>query len=641
MSRAGDSDNLKKASTMSDSAISNTRGSSDPGRAIAGDRLTALQVLLVSLLVALAAIGCSGGEGNRQTPVATSTQPDATPVVEAQDPTAVLPQRDPQSGHGQVPEVTSTQPGAPPAGEDQTPTAALPQSDAPVSGDDQVPEVNFPQHEAPPMDYWSESFIARLTLEEGCLRAASRLLIWPNTFRFDTRDGVVRVVDATGRIAAHVGDDVRFSRTPISYEDARDRGWIHGLSEDCPGPYWMVGGEVAAVSHVGPAIPSIPEGPKVLFPQHDAPLKTDRGHSMVVKLVLDGGCLRADFPTLDVDPVSGLRQRKSLLLVWPGTFTLSTEDGVVRVVDAIGRIAAHAGDHVRIALVAVSFQQARDQGLIHGLSEDCPGPYLLAGEEVTAISLDGPGTLLLSDPELHFPLQGTGVGVFEHLGAAAIGELVLEGHCLRLKSTDRPSRLLFWPPGFTPHVYRGVIHVRNGAGRIIAQVGDRIGMGGAAAYYGNYYTDKTIGPKCPGPTWAPNHIKVLQNVDIYFPQQDGTLATDQGMERFVGKLVLERRCLKIADAIRVSDRVIMGGGRYLPIWPDNFALSLDDGVAGIIDATGRVAARVGDEVQFGAVSVSYQEGQDHGGMRGISPACSGGYWVVGEDFAAVPDSESP
>ena len=218
-------------------------------------------------------------------------------------PTAVLPQRDPQSGRGQVPEVTFAQPGAPPAGEGQTPTAALPQSDAPVSGDDQIPEVIFPQHEAPPTDYWSESFIARLTLEEGCLRAASRLLIWPNTFRFDTRDGVVRVVDATGRIAAHVGDDVRFSRTPISYEDARDRGWIHGLSEDCPGPYWMVGGEVAAVSHVGPAKPSIPEGPEVLFPQHDAPLRTDRGgQHLVAKLVLDGGCLRADFPILDRDP---------------------------------------------------------------------------------------------------------------------------------------------------------------------------------------------------------------------------------------------------------------------------------------------------------------------------------------------------
>ena len=243
---------------MNEFASSRTRSSSGPGRAATGSRSLALWVLLVNLLVALAAVGCSGGEGNRQTPVATSTQLDATPVVEAQDPTAVLPQRDPQLGRGQVPEVTFPQPGAPPVVEAQTPTAELPQSDAPVSGDDQIPGVIFPQHEAPPTDYWSESFIARLTLEEGCLRAASRLLIWPNTFRFDTRDGVVRVVDATGRIAAHVGDDVRFSRTPISYEDARDRGWIHGLSEDCPGPYWMVGGEVAAVSHVGPAKPSDP-----------------------------------------------------------------------------------------------------------------------------------------------------------------------------------------------------------------------------------------------------------------------------------------------------------------------------------------------------------------------------------------------
>ena len=251
--------------------------------------------------------------------------------------------------------------------------------------------------------------------------------------------------------------------------------------------------------------------------------------------------------------------RKSLLLVWPGTFTLSTEDGVVRVVDANGRIAAHVGDHVRTTSVAVSFQQARDQGLIHGLSEDCPGPYLLAGDEVTAISPNGPGTLLLSDPELHFPLQGTAVGEHENLGAEAIGELVLDGHCLRLKSTDRPSRLIFWPSGFTPHVYRGVVHVRNGAGRIIAQVGDRIAMGGAAGPYWSYYADKTIGPKCPGPTWAPNHIKVLPDVDIYFPRQDGTLGTDQGMDRFVGKLVLDRRCLMVDSAIRIKDRVIIGG----------------------------------------------------------------------------------
>ena len=177
----------------------------------------------------------------------------------------------------------------------------------------------------------------------------------------------------------------------------------------------------------------------VMFPQHDAPLRTDRGgQNGVAKLVLDGGCLRADYPTLEVDPSLGHRISISALLVWPETFTLSTEDGVVRVVDANGRIAARVGDHVRITYLSVSFQEARDQGLIHGLSEDCPGPYWLAGDEVAAISLDAPSILLLSDPELHFPLQGTVLGEHESLTAEANGELVLDGHCLRLKSADRP-----------------------------------------------------------------------------------------------------------------------------------------------------------------------------------------------------------
>ena len=99
--------------------------------------------------------------------------------------------------------------------------------------------------------------------------------------------------------------------------------------------------------------------------------------------------------------------------------------------------------------------------------------------------------------------------------------------------------------------------------------------------------------------------------------------------------------MEVDDAIRVRDRVIMPGGRHLLIWPESFALGMEGEVAGIVDGTGRVVARVGDEVQFSAVSVSYQDAMDHSGLRKISPACGGGYWVVGEDFGAVPDSESP
>ena len=465
----------------------------------------------------------------------------------------------------------------------------------------------------------------RLTLEEGCLRAASRLLIWPNTFRFDTRDGVVRIVDATGRIAAHVGDDVRFSRAPISYEDARDLGWIHGLSADCPGPYWIVGGEVAAVSHVGPAKPPIPEGPEVLFPQHGAPLGTDNGGRYYAgRLVLNEGCLRVEVPP-DVNGPGVSR-----LLIWPTGFALSAEDGDVRVMDGNGRITAHVGDHIRLSRATVSYQEAQDQGLIQGLSEDCAGPHFLIGDEVTAFNPDNePRELRLSEPDVFFPRQRTIIATIRDQPlAAGIGELVLVGQCLRLGSTT-----IRWPAGFMPHVHRGVVQVRNGAGQTIAQVGDRIAGGGG--YSSSGYGD------CPGGRFGIHSIKVLPDVEVYFPKQDGTLGIDQEMEHFVGKLVLDRRCLKVDDAIRVKDRVIMPGGRHLLIWPSTFSLSMNDKVVGIADATGRVVARVGDEIQFNAVAVTYGEAMEHSGLREISPACSGGYWVVGEDFAAVLDSETP
>ena len=264
-------------------------------------------------------------------------------------------------------------------------------------------DVMFPQHDVPPTDYWSERFVGQLTLEDGCLRAASLLLIWPNTFTFDTKNGVVRIVDATGRIVAHVGDDVRFSRTNVSFEQALDQEWIHGLSGDCSGPYWLVADEVAAVSHVDPVRPPDPEGPEVFFPQHDAPLGTDDGGSYWAgQLILDDGCLRVEVPP-DVNGSGG-----SSLLIWPSGYTLSAEDRVVRVADGNGRVAAHVGDHIRLSRATVSYKEARDQSLIQGLPEDCAGPHFLVGDEVTAFDPDNePRELRLSDPDVFFPRQRT------------------------------------------------------------------------------------------------------------------------------------------------------------------------------------------------------------------------------------------
>ena len=362
------------------------------------------------------------------------------------------------------------------------------------------------------------------------------------------------------------------------------------------------------------------------FPQHDEQILPDRGREFFAgKLVLKEGCLRAEAP-----PRSG-HDNRSPLIVWPRSFTLNTEDGSVRVVDATGRIAARVGDHVRFGGYPSGPQTVRLRELEQGLPTDCPGPYLWAGE-VTAISLGGPTTLTLElpDRQLHFRRQETLVGGQASLTALAIGELVLDGQCLRLGHGDSGS-FIVWPPGFTPHYHRGVVHVRNDAGAIIAQVGDRLSMGGGGG--------RSDDERCPGPAWGANSIKVLPDVEVYFPKQDGSLAIDQEMESFVGRLVLDRRCLRV-DSVRDRDRVVYPVPP-LVIWPDTFTLSTEGEVVGIVDAAGRTVARVGDDVQFSAADVSYGQAMERSGLREISPACSGPYWVVADDFTAVPDSESP
>ena len=361
----------------------------------------------------------------------------------------------------------------------------------------------------------------------------------------------------------------------------------------------------------------------MVFPQHDAPLGTDRGGEYLAgQLVLSGGCLRAEVPT-NTGP--------SWLIIWPSTFSLEAELGAVQIVDRHGRNAAHVGDHIRLSRAAVTYQQARDRGLVKGLSEDCAEPYFLVGDEVTAFDPRNEATeLRLSDPDVLFLRQKTVIASSQVLETASgIGELVLDGRCLRLKDS---ADTIIWPAGFTPHVRGGVVHVRNGAGRIIAKVGDEIVGGGGFFSLG--------GGDCSGPAWRANKIKALPDVEAYFPRQDGTLAPDQETDRYVGKLVLNGKCLKVTDAIRVSDRSHIP---YPPliIWPSTLALSVEDEVVGIVDAAGSVVARVGDEVQFSAFDLSYEQAMEHGGLAEISPACSGLYWAVGEEFTAASAPEAP
>ena len=139
--------------------------------------------------------------------------------------------------------------------------------------------------------------------------------------------------------------------------------------------------------------------------------------------------------------------------------------------------------------------------MIQGLPEDCAGPHFLVGDEVTAFDPDNePRELRLSDPDVFFPRQRTVIATGRsQMLAEGGGELVLDGQCLRLKGG---STTVIWPAGFTPHVDQGVVQVRNGAGRVIAQVGDKLSMAGG-------YFSRDEDWECPGEVFSVHSIEIV------------------------------------------------------------------------------------------------------------------------------------
>ena len=360
----------------------------------------------------------------------------------------------------------------------------------------------------------------------------------------------------------------------------------------------------------------------IALPQHSAPLGTDRGGEYIAgQMVLDEGCLRLEVPDKQEERLF------SFLLIWPSSFSLEEESGTVRVVDGLGRTAARAGDHIRVSRAAVPYQQGKDLASQLALSVDCPkASFVIVGDEVTVFDPENEATeLRLSDPDVLFLRQETVVSLRRvFLAAAGVGELVLDDQCLRFKG----GATILWPAGFTPHVEDGVVVVRNGAGRTIARVGDEIAGGGGGF--------KSEHEECPGGVFRIHEIKVLPDVQVYFPQWDEAIKMGQVIKPRTGELALDGKCLVL--------RKILDGDvpqNALLLWPETYSLNVEDGAVEVLDATGRVVARVGDEVQVNAFDVTYGQATKHGGLEEITPGCWAPYWAVEEIVASTAGTRAP
>ncbi len=77
------------------------------------------------------------------------------------------------------------------------------------------------------------------------------------------------------------------------------------------------------------------------------------------------------------------------------------------------------------------------------------------------------------------------------------GELVLVDGCLRLNDNEGTSRLLIWPHDYSVSVESNVIHIIDGTGQAVAQVGDKLRVGGGSEFAQALLP--AIPDNCPGP----------------------------------------------------------------------------------------------------------------------------------------------
>lgn len=108
---------------------------------------------------------------------------------------------------------------------------------------------------------------------------------------------------------------------------------------------------------------------------------------------------------------------------------------------------------------------------------------------------------------IFFPQQEPVEGERVVMTALIFGELRLVDGCLRVGSG--PGHLLVWPPGFSLSTENDGVEILNGAGQVVARVGEEVHMGGGEVPFIEEAarTRLKIPADCPGRYWIVGKVR--------------------------------------------------------------------------------------------------------------------------------------
>ena len=165
-------------------------------------------------------------------------------------------------------------------------------------------------------------------------------------------------------------------------------------------------------------------------------------------------------------------------------------------IDDEGMSVALVGDTVRLGGGTYWYQDYIPEELEKKIPEECQGPYYLIGDEVSVVLKNEATVVPLQGSSLWFPRTktwGGGPDPARPLAPPPSDQtLTLDGDCLRI---GKEGPALIWPSGFYPELTQEGVVVRNGAGRVVAVVGQLMKLDSGA------HINNNSGP-CAGPLWG-------------------------------------------------------------------------------------------------------------------------------------------
>ncbi|MBC8445842.1 MAG: hypothetical protein H8D74_01445 [Chloroflexi bacterium] len=249
-------------------------------------------------------------------------------------------------------------------------------------------------------------------------------------------------------------------------------------------------------------------------------------------------------------------------------------------------------------------------------------------------------------PTIHFPQLRTRSATF--MEALLVGKLIVKDGCLRVSASDRDrGHLIIWQPDYFLNSNEGVIEILDRNGQVVGRVGEEVCMGGGEIPLTASLEHQLCEPlpeHCEGPYWLQgdgmrlslNYSSDLFTINLIYTE-DHTfyfLRKKPILDDWVTEgEPLSGRLVACYDAYCVRcPRVKINNWPedYVPLWPADYEARVENGKLEIVDGSGQMVARDGEEVRLegGKLPKDWSSENYRQLYHELPCGCIGPYWIV-------------